>query len=136
MKLEYLNYYLRVIFILNVLLLIGIGPLTYFYPEIYSDTEKFNQFAAISGSFWLAILFLSIYGVYDSKYMEPLVFLQLIYKSLFVIYFARNYETHTKKGIPYVVIFYCFISWIVLISGYIILKAYVKYNSKPKIDCS
>ena len=99
-------------------------------PEKFSETENVNLFAVIAGSFWLAILLLSIYGVYDSKYMEPLVYLQLIYKSLFVIYFARNFEKNNRREGPFVIIFYLFIIWMVMISGYIISKVYVKYNSK------
>jgi hypothetical protein len=125
-----LDYYLKIIFGLNILLLIFVAPQFYFNPEKFSDTKDVNLFAVIAGSYWLAIMFLSIYGVYDSKYMEPLVYLQLVYKSLFVIYVVRNYEETKKREDPYLIIFYLFIVWIVMISGYIFSKTLIKYKSK------
>ena len=127
---KYLHIYLRVIFVANFLLLVVIATFSYFLPKTFEGTSDVNLFLVMTGSYWYAIMVLSAIGVFKPNYMEPIVILQLIYKSLYAIYFASGYNSY-KFG-PYGYIFWFFIPWVLIISVYLILKLFLIYNNYKK----
>ena len=115
-----LELYLRIIFILNVVLLLVIAPIAYFFPKEFEGTSQANLFLIVAGSFWFGILICSFIGIFRPSYMEPIVMVQLIYKSLYSIYFAVVWNSY--KFAPYGYIFCFFLPWILVIGVYLTLR--------------
>ncbi len=123
-----LEIYLRIIFILNVLLLLVIAPFAYFFPNEFEGTTQANLFLVLAGSYWFAILICSFVGIFRPSYMEPIVMIQIIYKSLYSIYFAVVLTKYKFR--PYGYIFCFFLPWILLIGIYLILRAISVYKKR------
>ena len=123
--------YLRIIFILNVVLLLVMAPFAYFFPKEFEGTSQANLFLIITGSFWFGILICSFIGIFRPSYMEPIVWVQLIYKSLYSIYFAVVWNNY-KFG-PYGYIFCFFLPWILVIGVYLTLRV-ITILKKKKVD--
>ncbi len=114
-----LELYLRIIFILNVFLLLVMAPFAYFFPKEFEGTSQANLFLIIIGSIGLASWFTRLLAFFD-RCEEPIVMVQLIYKSLYAIYFAVVWNNY-KFG-PYGIIFCFFLPWILVIGVYLTLR--------------
>jgi hypothetical protein len=132
-KIDKLKLYLRIIFVLNVALLLVMAPFAFFFPNDFEGkSSQVNLFLIITGSFWFAILICSFIGVFRPSYMEPIVIIQIIYKSLYSIYFAANLTYY--KFQPYGGIFCFFLPWIVVIGVYLTLRAISIYKKKKSLE--
>lgn len=125
---KYLHIYLRVIFVANFLLLVVIATFCFFLPKQFEGTTEVNLALVLAGCYWYAIMILSAIGAFKPSYMEPIVILQLIYKFLYVIYYAAGYNQF--KFAPYGYIFCFFIPWIVLILIYLSLRLFIFLNDR------
>ena len=127
---KHLHNYLRIVFIGNVALLSVVATFSYFLPNKFEGTEKVNLFAIMAGSYWYAILILSAFGIYNPVYMEPIVYLQLIYKFLYSIYYLIGFNQYKIE--PYGYICFFFIFWIFIICIYVLLKLIIFYDDFKK----
>jgi hypothetical protein len=99
---------------------------TKFHRFIYEGTETVNLFLIMSGSFWFAILACSIIGLFRPDYMEPILLVQLIYKSLYSIYFAIVFNSF--KFAPYGYVFCFFLPWIIILVIYFSIRLFKKFR--------
>ena len=93
---------------------------------IYEGTETVNLFLIMAGSFWFAILACSIIGLFQPDYMEPILLIQLIYKSLYSIYFAIVFNSF--KFAPYGYVFCSFLPWIIMLIIYFSIRLFKKFR--------
>jgi len=126
-----LELYLRIIFILNVVILLVIAPYAYFFPNVFEGTSQANLFLIVTGSFWFGILICSFIGIFLPSYMEPIILVQLIYKSLYSIYFAVVWNNYNFR--PYGIIFCFNLPWILVAGVYLTLRV-VTIIKKKKVD--
>ena len=80
----------------------------------------------MAGSFWFAILVCSLIGLFKPSYMEPIFLIQLIYKSLYSIYYAIGFNSF--KFAPYGYVFCFFLPWILVLVIYFSIKLFKKYR--------
>lgn len=123
-----LTLYLRIIYILNIIILIVIAPVTYFIPKQFEGTQKTNLFLILSSSFWWSILICSIIGLFKPNYMEPVIIIQIIYKTLYNIYVAIVINEYSFSPYGYVFSF----NWpmILIIGVYLVLRCIKKYKKR------
>jgi hypothetical protein len=116
-----LETFLRVIFSCNIALLLFVATLAYIFPRRFDkESKKVNHFVLITGSYWYAILICSAIGLAFPMYMEPVVIIQILYKTLYVIVFLVHRKDANFR--PHVVIFISFTVWICVIMAYLITK--------------
>ena len=72
-------YAMRLVFFLTI---IGLAPTT--WPKVFSFSGTMDPINAVAISFWAAISMLSIIGFLYPLKMLPLLFLQLLYKALWL----------------------------------------------------
>ena len=81
-------------YIFNILVLIPVGILTLLGGErggqlaCQNKFEESEGFRTILGSLWTAILLSSIVGLFFPVQMSPLLLIQIIYKSLWLLIFV------------------------------------------------
>ena len=96
-------------------------------------TESVNLFLIMTGSFWFAILICSFIGIFKANYMEPILLIQLIYKSLYSIYYAIGFNSF--KFAPYGYVFCCFLPWIILLIIFFSIRVFEEYRKlKPFVN--
>lgn len=122
-----LETFLRVIFSCNIALLMFVATYAYIFPRRFDkESKKINHFVSITGSFWYAILICSAIGLAFPMYMEPIVIVQILYKTLYMIMFLIHRKDAQIR--PHYVIFICNKIWILVILAYLITKLVLFLN--------
>ena len=93
---------------------------------IDKGTDSPNLFLIMSGSFWFAILICSVIGLFKPNYVEPILLIQLIYKSLYSIYYAIGFNSF--KFAPYGYVFCFFLPWIIILVIFFSIRLFKKYR--------
>lgn len=84
---------MRVIFAANVVVAGTVGALTLFAPEfaartVFSGAAVASPGLRVTGSLWLAIAFLSLFGVSRPREFAVVLLLQLVYKGAWLLVVA------------------------------------------------
>jgi hypothetical protein len=78
-------------YIVNILILIPVSLGSYFnsqkVPAIRPRFKESAGYRTISGSVWLAILFLSVLGLFFPVKLSPVLLVQVVYKVLWLLVF-------------------------------------------------
>jgi hypothetical protein len=114
-------------YIANIVILVpvALGTLTGLLPISRGHFPESAGWRTITGSLWTAILACSVTGLFSPVIFAPILFLQVIYKSLWIIFYVlpRLKTEESRKEIHWgitisfllIVIFYpIFIPWCVL----------------------
>ena len=76
-------YLLRVLYLLNCLFL-GADV----WPALFRHATNWDSIQCVAYSFWAALSFLSLLGLRYPLQMLPIVLMQLIYKCVWLVFFA------------------------------------------------
>jgi hypothetical protein len=81
---------LRLIFAANILVAGVVGVTSAFFPQtaaraVFSGSLSPNHTVVITGSFWIAIAVCSALGLRNPLAWSPVLFIQLLYKGLWLI---------------------------------------------------
>jgi hypothetical protein len=94
---------LKLVYIANIIVAGYIGITSLFFPNtsavtIFQNSYQTTDIIRLVGSLWIAIAFLSVLGLWQPITFSPVLLLQLIYKSSWLLVVAvpaiRNNQTY------------------------------------------
>lgn len=109
---------LRMVYLANIIVAGWIGISSLFFPKnaaayVFSNTYQPTPVMRLAGCLWLAIAVLSIGGVWRPLIFSPVLLVQLIYKSLWLLVVAIP---AIKSNQPYPAgMAYFFVVWVAVL---------------------
>ncbi|WP_299522218.1 hypothetical protein [Winogradskyella sp.] len=84
---------LKLVYIANVIVAGWIGIMSLFYPKtavsiIFENAYSNSEYIRLVGALWLSIAILSVFGLFRPQAFSPVLVLQLIYKSTWLMVVA------------------------------------------------
>jgi hypothetical protein len=150
---QFRGFLLRVLLTLNFVFLATLASMAFLYPNEFkgafeqtnhpqqqqqpvnvNDDDDFNGFMIIACSFWLAIMICSLIGVMLKleEYMEPIMLIQIVYKSSFICYYCFN--QHRAQVKQYKVFVIMFVPFVTMHAFYFALKLYVMHKRNQQMS--
>lgn len=117
---------LRLMYIANVLVAGWIGISSLFLPKtavstVFTNAYPYSDYIRLIGALWLSIAVLSVLGIWKPITFSPVLVLQLIYKSMWLLVVALpailKHESYPKAMAAF------FLVWVLLLPFIIPWKA-------------
>lgn len=117
---------MRFIYLLNIIVAGWIGISSLFFPvyaakNIFSNAYPQTEIIRLVGCLWLAIAVLSVAGIGYPVSFSPVLLLQLIYKSSWLLFVALPAIQHKQPFPEGMALF--FLLWVIMLPFFIPWKA-------------
>ena len=109
--------FIRIIYAANILVAGGFGLITLFFPDMarrftFGGAWRPHPAMQLVGCFWLAIAVLSAVALFSPWVFSPLLLIQLLYKSFWILFWAIPVlTTGDKSRIPIGMLLF-FLIWV------------------------
>jgi hypothetical protein len=126
---------LRFVFAANVLVAGVVGYFSLVRPVqavelVFQGTAEDNSAMGVAGSFWLAIAILSAVGLYFPAQMSVVLMIQLLYKGMWLMFFALPAYLNGQPGKVPTGIALFFAVWVVVLP-FVIPFRFIFLQYKP-----